>query len=175
MKEFQLCYGIKELPNGSEVIKRKAAKAVIVKENKVLLIITNKGDFKFPGGGYKDGEDYKACLIREMMEETGYQLLSVGRRLGTVLEQSLDQYGESEYFSMMSEYFQVEIDDQVQSEQNLDEYEEKQKFTPVFINIFKAIENNKKVMKKLGIKANPWVKRETDVMMYLEQFGLNER
>lgn len=48
MQEFEICYGLSELPSNAVVTYRKAAKAVIEKDGKLLLIYTNQGDYKFP-------------------------------------------------------------------------------------------------------------------------------
>lgn len=167
MKLFDICYGISELPDGAEVIYRKACKAVVRRDNKVLLIHTNKGDYKFPGGGYEKGEDSRECLSRELMEETGYRLVNVGELLGCVVEQNPDKFEPEKYFSMKSEYYSVEIDEFNQENQKLDEYEKEQKFKPVFENIDEAIRNNQEVLRSIGREQNPWVRRETEVLSYL--------
>ena len=46
MQEFEICYGLSELPSNAVVTYRKAAKAVIEKDGKLLLIYTNQGDYK---------------------------------------------------------------------------------------------------------------------------------
>ena len=43
MQEFEICYGLSELPSNAVVTYRKAAKAVIEKDGKLLLIYTNQG------------------------------------------------------------------------------------------------------------------------------------
>ncbi len=169
MMKFEIFYGILKLPEGAEVIYRKSVKAVVKKGRKILLIHTNKGDYKFPGGGYEDGEDLRECLSREMLEETGYRLTQVGDLLGNVLEQNSDKFESRKYFSMKSEYYNVEINESIQKKQNLDQYEKEQNFIPVFVEIEEAIQNNQNILKDTDREQNPWVKRETDVLNYLEQ------
>ncbi|MDO8269075.1 MAG: NUDIX domain-containing protein [Candidatus Levybacteria bacterium] len=48
-----------------------------VKENKILLVkrapgILEAGKWGFPGGFLDQGENVKICVLRELMEETGY-------------------------------------------------------------------------------------------------------
>ena len=38
MQEFEICYGLSELPSNAVVTYRKAAKAVIEKDGKLLLL-----------------------------------------------------------------------------------------------------------------------------------------
>lgn len=163
----ELKYGLSEIPTGAKTIRRRAAKAVIRKDEKILMVLTNKGDYKFPGGGYKDSETVEQCLKREMLEETGYPLVSVGQCFCSVLEQNPDKFEEGCFFSMMSEYYLCDIDDLSQGEQMLDDYEQEQDFKPVFVEIRKAIENNENLLNSNREDINVWVKRETDVLKQL--------
>jgi 8-oxo-dGTP diphosphatase len=57
---------------------REGVGVMIVKGDKVLLGV-RKGDdqggtYSFPGGKIEDGEDAKACAIREVKEETGLDI-----------------------------------------------------------------------------------------------------
>ena len=163
MKPFSLSYGLKSIPETSQKIIRRACKAVILKDNCILLIHTNKGDFKFPGGGVKSGESSFDCLKRELSEETGYGLNSVGALVGTVSEKSHDKFEKDKYFCMESEYFLAEIDETHQDKQSLDDYEEEQDFKPMFIDINEAIYINQNLLEN-ALDINPWVQRETDVL-----------
>ena len=107
-------------------------RSVIEKDGKLLLIYTNQGDYKFPGGGYKNSENAAECIVREMLEETGYQVEKVGKLFGIVLEQKVDDFEPGTYFSMKSEYYSVTIDENNKQKQNLDDYEKEQEFRPVF-------------------------------------------
>jgi 8-oxo-dGTP diphosphatase len=56
---------------------RNSAKAIIIKNNK--LLVTKQQDergifYLLPGGGQEAGEKLKECLIRECIEETGYEI-----------------------------------------------------------------------------------------------------
>jgi mutator protein MutT len=59
--------------------------AVIVHEGKVLLVKRKyeplAGQWSLPGGAVEVGETLEACLIREMLEETGLEV-----RVGPVIE-----------------------------------------------------------------------------------------
>ena len=171
MQEFEICYGLSELPSNAVVTYRKAAKAVIEKDGKLLLIYTNQGDYKFPGGGYKNSENAAECIVREMLEETGYQVEKVGKLFGIVLEQKVDDFEPGTYFSMKSEYYSVTIDENNKQKQNLDDYEKEQEFRPVFVEIQEAIENIERILNDLNRKQNPWIKRENDVLKWLSEKG----
>ena len=54
------------------------ASSCIVNNNKILMVQENKADIKglwdLPGGKVKIGEDIKQAVVRETLEETGYNI-----------------------------------------------------------------------------------------------------
>ncbi|WHY59706.1 NUDIX hydrolase [Cytobacillus firmus] len=61
-------------------------------ENGILLVRSNRGNYKFPGGGVKGNEDCHEALLREVAEETGYIHAAVKNKLGTVVERKIDEF-----------------------------------------------------------------------------------
>ena len=52
--------------------RRDAARAVLLKGNKIALIyVSRHGYHKLPGGGIEKGESIEDALFREIKEETG--------------------------------------------------------------------------------------------------------
>jgi 8-oxo-dGTP diphosphatase len=66
---------------------RKACRAVLFNaEGKVALLHVKKlGMYKLPGGGVEEGESYAEGLAREMMEETGCEVV-VKQEVGMTIE-----------------------------------------------------------------------------------------
>ena len=54
-------------------------------------------------------------------------------------------------------------------QQKLEQYEHEQDFTPVFVPIEIAIENNLKLLAANPVDINRWVRRETEAMMFITQ------
>lgn len=46
-------------------------------QGKIMLILQDDGYWELPGGGLEHDEDPKACLAREVLEETGLTITSV--------------------------------------------------------------------------------------------------
>lgn len=141
---------------------RTAVRAIIFNGDKILLVSTNKGDYKFPGGGLKKDETNEIALAREVEEETGYKVSFIGKLVGRVIEKRVDIFDNHSIFEMKSYYYICEIsNDRV--EQNLDDYEVDLNLTPIWIGIEKAIDLNNK-----NLEANPWVKRENYVLKQIK-------
>ena len=66
---------------------RTACRGIIIQNNRILMSYeTRTGQWMIPGGGLEEGEDERACCIREVAEETGLLV----RSSACVLE--IDEY-----------------------------------------------------------------------------------
>nr|QFU78562.1 RNA pyrophosphohydrolase [uncultured bacterium] len=165
MMMFSINIGLGEVQDKKlKINHREAIRAVIFKDKQLLMIKTNKGDYKFPGGGIETNEDYQKALTREVREEAGYTVNKVINKLGIVNETHLDEFEDNLIFEMVSHYYLCEVTDNC-GEQELDDYELEQEFCPEWISIGDAISNNEKLMKDLS--RNRWVERETRVLHQL--------
>ncbi len=138
---------------------RRAVRAVIYQADTLLMVHSKvNGDYKFPGGGIEQSESDADALKREVKEETGFSISSVGEKILCAYEY---RYYDDDEFVMESNYYLCSIDT-VQGEQNLDEYEKDLGFIPVFIANKEAYKVN---VSLLGSKNEPsWTKRETMVL-----------
>jgi len=151
------------VPHKGNLICREAVRAIILRGQEVLLVHSKvNGDYKFPGGRVEHGERLKSALVREVAEESGGRVCSTPEPFGKVLEFDFPIEEEFEAFCMTSYYFRCEIDPDL-GEQNLDEYEASLGFTPVWLDIDSAIQNNQSLITS-GKKFERWVKRETRVL-----------
>lgn len=160
---FNKFTGIEKI-DGKQVRVREAVRAIIIQKDKVLMVQSNKGDFKFPGGGVESGETHKEALIREVLEETGYVDTTVGEKIGVFVDRSEDTYNEDGLFEMYSHYYLCECRGETVAQQ-LEGYELEQDFTPKWILIEEAISQNERAQKLIGY--NGWIKRENYVLCKL--------
>lgn len=129
-------------PEG-KVFSRPSARAIVIRDGKVLLMYSPKYDYyKFPGGGIEKDEDNIAALIREVREESGYQVLAeTVEEFGRVLRKQKDSYDEKCIFQQENFYYFCDVKDQIVSVE-LDDYEAEEGFTPVWMDAFAASKHN---------------------------------
>ncbi len=154
--------------DGRKVIGREAVRALIIQDGKILMVGSNKGDFKFPGGGIEDGEEHEEALQREVEEETGFIVSKIKRKLGEITERRIDKYEAGSVFQMSSYYYLCQLSEE-EGRQHLDVYEKALDFCPHWLAIDEAIVANEQSMVKWGERANPWADRETVVLKELKK------
>jgi len=146
-----------------KIKKREAIRGIIFKDNKILLIKTNRGDYKFPGGGKNDNESRIETLIREVKEESGYEVKKVDRQIGVIIERRPDFIDQDAIFEMISFYYLCQVSEERKS-QNLDQMEIEQEFKPEWISLDEAIYNNETLLNSRREDLNFWVERETSAL-----------
>lgn len=143
---------------------REAVRGIIIENGKILLIYSEKTkDYKLPGGGVEKYETYTEALIREVKEEAGLEV-KVEKEVLRVMEYDEGQFGDSELFKMLSIYYTCKIIKSLS--QNLDLFEIELGFKPVWLEIDKAIMQNKSVLSQANFPR--WTKRETRVLEYIK-------
>lgn len=169
---FDIVIGDQEIEiNRQKKNYREAVRAVIFQDNKILMVHSNRGDYKLPGGGVKKEENHIEALKREVEEETGYKTNEVKDKIGIVKEISLDEYEKDAVFQMTSHYYLCEVSS-AQMLQRLDDYEAELDFHPVWISLQDAIYQNENAVKK-EVK-NKWIHREITVLRKLELYVANK-
>ncbi|MBT2679317.1 NUDIX domain-containing protein [Bacillus sp. ISL-35] len=155
------------LKSFERTIERVATRAIIMTNNRILLVQSNRGDYKFPGGGLDENETHEECLMREVREETGYVNCTVKDKVGTIIERKMDEYEDHTLFQMTSHYYLCELETDEKESQQLDDYEAKLEFTAKWVSLEEAITQNETLINKL--EKNSWLKRETSVLKHLRE------
>jgi len=143
---------------------REAARAVIIKNNKIALVKSKTdGYFKFPGGGIEQGESHFDTLIRETNEETGLHIIQQSiTEMGMVHELRKGLYGE-EIFEQKSYYYYADADDTV-TVTKLDDYEKDLGYELIWSDIETAYKINAELGKNYE---TTFIIREAYVLKYL--------
>ncbi|WP_186578215.1 NUDIX domain-containing protein [Aquibacillus kalidii] len=163
---FNKTIGLQLDKKQNKIIRRKAVRGIITVNNKILLVLSNKGDYKLPGGGIEVSENHETALIREVVEETGYFSIINGDKQGMIVERYADRFESDAIFEMTSYYYFCELTGK-KSEQNLQGYEMEQNFKATWMQIDEAIRQNEMV--SVDKLKNDWVERETYVLKQIRK------
>ena len=156
--------------NGS-VFSRPSARGIIIKNGKVAMVHSKKFDYyKFPGGGIEAGEHIEDALIREVLEETGLNVIRTSiREYGQV--HRIQKGQKEDIFVQDNFYYLCDVEDAA-GQQDLDGYEAEEGFTLEFLKPQSAIERNRKNM---GNDLHPEIlERDAGVLALLMQEGFFE-
>ena len=123
-----------ELPEGKRqeeitFIRRTAVRGIIYDRDRLLMVQTRLGDYKFPGGGVQENETHEEALKREIAEETGYTDVTICCCFGTVFEQNIDWFEGDDYFQMRSYYYICRLNSDSRQEGKLEGYEQDGRLT----------------------------------------------
>ncbi len=139
---------------------RLAARGVILKDNKILLMYTRRyNDYSLPGGGVDPHESITEGLIRELKEETGAGNIKIEEELGIYEEYRPSRTLEHDILHMISYIYKVNCDDKFDLPQ-FENYELKNGMEVIWIDINEAIDHNKMVIEKMESSMGLSVKRE---------------
>ena len=161
---------LKNYDKNGKAFKRPSARAIIIKDNKIYMVHSLVYDYyKFPGGGIEKDESNIDALIRETTEEAGL----------VVIKDSIKEYGyvhriqkaKDEGYSMFIQdnfYYLCDIENK-KIEQNLDDYEDFEKFTLELVDPKIAINANRN--SDHGPKNKDMIEREAKVLEILIDEG----
>ena len=149
---------------------RIASRAIVVKEDKILLMFTERyNDYSLPGGGIDKGEDLIDGLKRELSEETGAQGIDNIVPFGLYEEyrphRSNKHYSERTIMHMLSYCYTCDILDEFGA-QKLEDYEINNGMQVRWMCIKEAIAHNINTMnndEKQGLS----IQRETFLMQQI--------
>lgn len=152
---------VEPINKSSERTLRTAVRAVIVRDNKLLMVQTKLGDVKFVGGGLEANESHRDALHREALEEAGI-IIEIGDFLGTAYQLRPDYKASDKVFEMTSYYYAATIIEENHS-LSLSHNEIDLETKPVWVDIDEAIHMNSVVCDKI-----PWLNRELKVLHILK-------
>jgi len=154
------------------VVERRAAKAVLLRDGRLLMLRSRHGDLKFPGGGLDPGETPHAALIRELAEECRITDARVAEPLVEVVERR-PAHEPGAVFEMVSLYFRIYSGAGITSspasaQDGLEAYERELMLTPQWIEVAAAWQHNCALLSGWTAEETnrraPWLRRETRVL-----------
>jgi 8-oxo-dGTP pyrophosphatase MutT (NUDIX family) len=166
LREF--CRG-EGLNLAGKVISRQAVRAIILNGEQILMVYSPVNhDYKFPGGGVKDGESHADTLSREIREECGLILSEIQGEYGLVVEYAEAREADYDIFKQLSYYYLCSVSPGFLG-QELDGYEEELGFRPQWVDLAEALTRNRSVLQ--GEYGDPprWTERDTYVLARLAE------
>lgn len=149
---------------GTRVYKRRASRAIILVEDKILLLFTKKyNDFSFPGGGVDEHEDLILGLQRKLEEETGARDIKVVQEFGYVDEVRPHYRPDYDIIHMLSYFYVCEIAS-VLGWPKMENYEIANGMEVRWVNIHEAIAHNRKVIESQDVSMGLSIERETLIL-----------
>ncbi len=145
-------------------LKRRAARGIVLREQSVLLLFTERyNDFSFPGGGVDPGESLTVGLQREMEEETGATNTRVLRDFGYLEEVRPHRKDGFDLLQMTSHFFLCEIDQELKATR-MEGYEKSNGMRPLWVDLHTALKHNRAVMQRQEATMGMSIQRETLVL-----------
>ncbi|PWQ93612.1 NUDIX hydrolase [Leucothrix arctica] len=142
------------------LVTRHAARGIIIRDEKILLLYTKRyDDYSLPGGGIDEGEDNVQGLTRELKEETGAQGVRNVKDFARYDEYRPWHKPNADIIHMVSFCYVCDIDEEL-GDTAYEAYEIKNGMEPVWVNIHEAITHNQRVIDE-SPKAGLSIHRET--------------
>ena len=152
-------------PPDMEEIYRVAVRGIIFIEGKLLMIENSFGEAKLPGGGIEGDEDDYTALLREVKEETGFDVIPESIvPFGEIEEKRLSVKEPMIWHQFSRLYFC-----DVYPGQSACEYTENEKkygFHQVLYTIEEALEKNYAMLEREGKQA--WNQRECETLQLIK-------
>ncbi len=150
-----------------EEICRVAVRGIIFIDGKLLMIENNFGEVKLPGGGIDSGENDYNALVREVKEETGYDMiLETIVPFGEIEEKRLST-NEPMIWHQISRLYFCDVYPEKGS-CNYTANEKKHGFKQVLYTLDEALEQNRLMLEKEGKQA--WNQREYKTLQLIKEY-----
>jgi 8-oxo-dGTP pyrophosphatase MutT (NUDIX family) len=155
----------KNYPPDMEEIYRVAVRGIIFINGKLLMIENSFGEAKLPGGGIEGDEDDYTALLREVKEETGFDVIPESIVPFGEIEEKRLSVKEPMIWHQFSRLYFCEV----YPGQGTCEYTENEKkygFHQVLYTLEEALEKNYAMLEREGKQA--WNQREYETLQLIK-------
>ncbi|GEM75233.1 DNA mismatch repair protein MutT [Vibrio sagamiensis NBRC 104589] len=159
--------------DGQSMIQRRAARAIALDGEEILLLYTKRyHDYTLPGGGVDEDEDIISALHRELREETGAESMQDIKPFGLYEEFRPWHKDGAEVIHMTSYCYTCDVKREL-GETQYEDYEIHNGMRPVWMNIHQAIAHNERVILE-SPKKGMSIERETFLLKLIVKELLNK-
>lgn len=149
------------------VLERQAVRAIIMRDQHILLLYTRRyDDYSFPGGGLAPGEEPIEGLRRELVEETGAANVAVAGCLGYLDEYRPPPKGGHDVLFMRSHFYLCRVEGELGAPAP-EAYEVANGMVPRWIEISAASAHNRRVLEARPASMGLSIERETWMLAYV--------
>lgn len=146
------------------VLTREASRAIVTRDDNILLLYTERyDDFSFPGGGIDAGESPEVGLHRELYEETGAQDIEVTAHFGYVTEYTPTWKKQWDVMFQTSHWFTCQIGTAL-GEAKMEDYETANGMAARWVSLEEALRHNRSVIARKPATMGLSIHRETLVL-----------
>ena len=154
-------FDLKDYTDDMPLNERYGVRAIIKKDGRYLMQKSSAGIYKIPGGGVEAGEDFIEALVREVSEETGFNVIKSSiKEIGEVKEIRRDSYEPDKKYIAHSLFYFCEVEEEVH-ETAMTPNEISLGYQPVWEDIDVIIDSNEKLQKEM------WTVRDTKFFRWL--------
>lgn len=147
------------------VIRRIAVRGIISPDGKLLFVEDDHGVLKLPGGGQDEGEDDLQTLIREVREETGYEVVPESVRPFGYIEEKRRSLHEDMIWNQINRLYFCEVGGQ----QGSTDYSENEKSRGMHFRactLEEALAINENMLRTEG--RHEWNQREYQTLLLIK-------
>lgn len=137
------------------VYEKYSVRAIIMQDGRLAMQCSRDGEYKIPGGGQEDGEDFAGALIREVREETGLSVIPDAIvELGEIIELRRDIFDSTKKYVCHSLFYYCKVTGE-QEPLKLTVSEEAKGYELKWVTPQEIYERN------ILIEKDPWIVRDT--------------
>lgn len=152
---------LKDYTNDMSVYEKYAVRAIIKKNDKLAMQLSNAGEYKIPGGSVEQGETYKDALIREVREETGMIVIGDSiTEIGEIEEIREDVFQRGQKYICHSFYYICSVENTI-TQTNMTENELQKGYHLVWATAEEIYANN------IKFQSEHWKNRDTKFIKLL--------
>ena len=138
------------------VTEKHTVRAVILRDGRMAMQRSGKGEYKIPGGGVEDGESHLQTLLREVREETGLLVRpDTVREIGEIVEMREDVFCPRQKYVCYSYFYFCGVEDETVATHMTDS-EIAKGFHPVWETPEEIVRVNDALL------LQPWQNRDTE-------------
>ena len=156
-----LTMDLKNYTDDMPVFEKHTVRAVILRDGKMAMQLSGRGEYKIPGGGVERDESHVDALLREVREETGLLVIPESiRPVGEILELREDVFQKGTKYVCHSYFYFCDAESETVAT-SMTSSEIAKGFHPVWETPARIVAANER------LQTEDWQKRDTEFVRML--------